>query len=87
MKFAWYDIVGTAGVATIIATYVLLQTERLRSDSLAYSAMNAAGATLIVLSLVFNFNFAAFVVEFFWIVISLYGIFRAIRRKVNKTEG
>lgn len=83
MNFAWYDIVGTAGVATIIVTYVLLQTERLRSDSLAYSALNAGGASLIVLSLFFNFNFAAFVVEFFWIVISLYGIFRAIRRKTN----
>lgn len=83
MNFAWYDIIGTIGVATIIATYILLQTERIRSEGLAYSALNAVGASLIVLSLCFNFNFAAFVVEFFWILISLYGIFRAVRRKAN----
>ncbi|MFN0141004.1 MAG: hypothetical protein ACKVQW_13080 [Pyrinomonadaceae bacterium] len=32
MSVAWYDILGTVGVAIIILTYVLLQIERLRSD-------------------------------------------------------
>ncbi|MEQ1605480.1 MAG: hypothetical protein ABL999_11495 [Pyrinomonadaceae bacterium] len=74
MSYAWYDILGTFGVAVIIITYVLLQSGRLRSEQLAYSLLNAAGASLIIVSLYFNFNFPAFIVEFFWLLISLFGI-------------
>ena len=74
MQYAWYDVVGTAGVGIIIGTYVFLQLEKIRSESLIYSLLNAAGASLIIVSLLFNFNFSAFIVEFFWVLISLYGI-------------
>lgn len=74
MQFAWYDVVGSIGVATIILTYVLLQTERIKSESLMYSALNGAGAGLICLSLVYDFNFSAFVVESLWVLISIYGV-------------
>ena len=74
MRFAWYDIIGSIGVATIILTYVLLQIERIKSDTLLYSILNAVGASLIIFSLFFNFNFSAFIVEFFWVLISVYGI-------------
>ncbi len=81
MSFAWYDILGTLGVAIIIVTYVLLQTERLRSDRLAYSLLNAIGAMLILISLYFSFNFPSFIVEFFWLVISLFGIGKYLLRR------
>jgi hypothetical protein len=74
MTFAWYNILGTVGVATIVVTYMLLQTGRLRSESLFYSLMNGLGAVLILISLYFEFNFPSFVVEFFWLLISLFGI-------------
>lgn len=74
MTYAWYDILGTVGVAVIILTYVLLQLERVRSDQLSYSVLNAVGALLILISLYFSFNFPSFVVEFFWLLISLFGI-------------
>ena len=74
MNFAWYDIVGSAGVGLIVLTYILLQTERLRSEQLSYSVLNAAGASLILISLYFDLNFPSLVVEFFWLLISLFGI-------------
>jgi hypothetical protein len=74
MSYAWYDILGTAGVAIIILTYVLLQMERIRSEQLAYSLLNAVGALLILVSLYYSFNFPSFIVEFFWRLISLFGI-------------
>ena len=74
MQFAWYDIVGTVGVSVIILTYVSLQIEKIKSDSLIYSLLNAFGASLIIISLIYNFNFSAFIVELFWILISLFGI-------------
>ena len=76
-----YDILGTVGVAIIILTYVLLQLERVRSDQLAYSVLNAAGALLILISLYYAFNFPSFVVEFFWLLISLFGIAKYLLRR------
>ena len=81
MTYAWHDILGTLGVAVIIVTYVLLQAERIRSDSLYYSLLNSIGASLIIVSLYFNFNFPAFIVEFFWLLISLFGIRKYLFRK------
>lgn len=78
---SWYDIVGTLGVAIIILTYVLLQIERVRSDQLIYSLLNAIGAALILVSLYFDFNFPSLVVEFFWLLISLFGIGKWLRRR------
>ncbi len=82
MQYAWYDFIGSVGVGIIIFTYVLLQTERLKSETLIYSTLNAIGASLIVFSLFFNFNFSAFIVEFFWILISLYGIAKYLRKRI-----
>lgn len=81
MSYEWYDIIGTVGVALIILIYVLLQLGRVRSDQLSYSLLNAIGASLILVSLYFSFNFPSFVVEFFWLVISLFGIGKYFTRK------
>lgn len=80
MTYAWYDILGTVGVAVIIVTYVLLQLGKVRSEQLLYSLLNAVGAMLILISLYFAFNFPSFVVEFFWLVISLFGIGKYLLR-------
>lgn len=84
MQHAWYDFVGIIGTGFIIVTYVLLQIERIRSASLLYSLLNAAGASLIIVSLIFNFNLSAFIVEFFWLLISLFGIGKSLRKNFRK---
>ena len=81
MTYAWYDILGTVGVAIIVLTYVLLQLERIRSDQLRYSLLNAAGALLILISLYYTFNLPSFIVEFFWLLISLFGIAKYLLRR------
>ena len=81
MQYAWYDVVGSIGVGLIILTYVALQLEKIRSNALAYSLLNATGASLILISLVYSFNFAAFIVEFFWVLISIYGIAKYFWKK------
>jgi len=79
----WYDIIGTLGVAIIVITYVLLQIERVRSDQLIYSLLNAIGASLILVSLYFDFNLPSVVVEFFWLLISMFGIGKYLTRRKN----
>ena len=81
MDFTFYDIIGSIGVGIIILTYVLLQTGQVKSEYLIYSVLNAVGASLIAFSLIFNFNFPAFIVELFWILISIYGITRYFLRR------
>ena len=81
MTYAWYDILGTLGVTLIILTYILLQLDRIRSEQLRYSLLNAAGASLILMSLYFSFNFPSFIVEFFWLLISLFGIGKFLVRR------
>jgi hypothetical protein len=78
---AWYDLAGSFGVGLIIAAFLLLQLERLSSNSLAYLLANALGAGLILVSLFFEFNLSAFLMEAFWLVISLLGLARRVRKE------
>ena len=78
--FEYHDVAGTTGVILIVVSYFLLQTGRMRSNSLTYSVSNAVGAALILFSLYFEFNVSAFLVEFFWLLISIVGIVRYFGR-------
>jgi len=71
---AWFDIIGTIGVALIILAYGAVQTRKMRSEQLSYSVMNLIGAAMILVSLRYSFNLASVVIEVFWILISLWGI-------------
>lgn len=84
------DLVGIAGASLIVAAYFLLQLKRLDPDSLLFSAVNGLGAAGILFSLIFDFNLSAFVIESFWLAISLYGVVRVWRlrrqRGLNATH-
>jgi len=81
MNYTIFDFVGNLGVALIIGAYLLLQLERIRSDNLWYSIANLVGAALIIISLIVNFNLSAFIIEAFWVAISLIGIWRYFVKK------
>ncbi len=76
MSYAINDLIGTLGVALIIGSYFLVQTRKLPATGLAYTLANALGAFCILISLYFEFNLAAFLVELFWLLISLVGLGR-----------
>lgn len=79
LHLEWYDLSGFVGVLLILLAYFGLQAGRMRGDGLVYQLMNLVGALLILLSLVYDFNLSAFVMEACWVAISLYGILRARR--------
>ena len=86
MTITWIDLIGFLGVLFIIVAYLLLQLNKLPSSSPIYSLMNALGALLIIISLLFDFNLSAFVVESFWFLISLLGLTRSlVSRRPAKT--
>jgi len=76
-----HDIVGTIGVLLIVSAYLLLQLERISSRDLSYSLTNAIGAALVLCSLYVDFNVSAALVEGFWLVISLYGVWSSLRAR------
>lgn len=84
MGYEWHDLIGNLGVFAILATYLALQMGRLDPRRITYSALNAIGAAFITISLLFEFNLSAFVVEVAWVLVSIYGMFRALKRpRVN----
>jgi len=84
MKYGWHDLLGIIGVVLIIATYMLLQLEKLSATSFLYSATNGLGASLILVSLIYEFNLSAFIIEAFWLLISTYGIVRYFSRNRSR---
>lgn len=81
MNYTIYDFFGNVGAGLIILMYLLQAMRKIRATQLSYSLWNAIGAALIAFSLCFNFNLSAFIIEFFWLLISLYGIIQGLRTK------
>jgi predicted membrane-bound spermidine synthase len=77
MEYHWYDFVGNIGVFLILLAYLLLQIGVLKGGSVNFSFLNLIGATLILVSLYFEFNLSAFLIEFFWLIISIIGIIKS----------
>ena len=86
MNYTLVDLIGNIGVVVLMITYLMLQLNKLSSDSLAYSVLNAVGASLIVVSLLFDFNLSALLMEVFWVLISFVGIYRYFRLKALRAE-
>jgi len=86
MSYGPLDLVGNVGVVVLMITYLMLQLNKLRSDELAYSLLNAIGASLIVISLLYDFNLSALLMEVFWVLISFVGIYRYFRQKALRSE-
>ena len=76
----WYDWLGSLGVLIIVAAYLWLQIGRIAGQNVVFSGANLFGSMLILVSLYFDFNFSAALIEIFWIVISLFGLVMGLRR-------
>jgi multidrug transporter EmrE-like cation transporter len=86
MNYGPLDLIGNIGVVVLMITYLMLQLNKLSSDALAYSVLNAIGASLIVISLLFDFNLSALLMEVFWVLISFVGIYRYFRLKSLRSQ-
>ena len=78
MDYSWFDLVGNVGVLLMVIAYLLLQLEKLSGTSVIYLLLNAVGAIMVMISLMLQFNLSAFLMEAFWLLISLYGLSRTL---------
>lgn len=83
MSYTLYDFLGNVGVFFIIISYLLLQLNKIKSSDVRYSLMNLIGASLVIISLIENFNMSALVIEVFWVGISVIGIIKFVLNKKN----
>lgn len=80
------DIIGIIGVFLIVLAYVLMQLGRMDPKKVTFSLLNAIGAILILISLIYDWNLASFVMEIIWITLSLYGAYQAWRLNSAKNN-
>lgn len=86
MEYGWYDLAGNIGVVLMVFAYLLLQAEKLSSRSLSYSMTNATGALLVIISLLYRFNLSAFLMEAFWLLISVFGLIKYMSRSAASKQ-
>ena len=86
MDYHWYDFVGNVGVFLILLAYFNLQLGKMNSQSAAFSLLNLCGALFVLISLIYDFNLSAFIIEGVWLIISFVGIVRIyLSKDVSKS--
>jgi predicted membrane protein len=81
-----YQWIGFFGMIFIVVAYLLLQTNKYTISSMPYQLLNLVGAILLLISLFVHFNLGSFIIEVFWIIITIYGIIINIKRKKKEKE-
>ncbi len=81
-----FQIIGFIGMVFVVLAYLLLQMGKINSNSLKFQFINLIGAILLLISLFVHFNLGSFIIEVFWIGITLYGIYKIYkeRKSTNK---
>lgn len=76
-----FQLIGFVGMIFIIWAYFILQVGKYSVDSIYYQLLNLIGAILLIISLFVHFNLGSFLIEIFWIVITLYGLYKSLKSK------
>ncbi|TRX56939.1 CBU_0592 family membrane protein [Thalassomonas sp. M1454] len=74
------DIIGMMGTVLVVLAFFLIQMNKIDPKSLNYNLLNLIGAILLLISLCINFNLASFVIEIFWIIASIVGLFNYFKK-------
>jgi len=81
-----YQWAGFVGMLFVVLAYLFLQMNKYTIRSLQYQLLNLIGAILLLISLFVHFNLGSFIIEVFWIIITVYGIVINLKDKNRKTE-
>lgn len=72
------DAAGVVGVVLILIAYAGATTGRLDARRTPALLLNLVGAGLILLSLAYDFNLSAFLMESAWALVALAGLVRVV---------
>ncbi|MGE3713406.1 MAG: hypothetical protein AB7F82_02605 [Alphaproteobacteria bacterium] len=75
-----FNTIGITGMACFLSAYYFLQKGSYRPDDYRYLILNLAGAVLIIVSLLWDWNLSAFLLEAAWFLITSWGLFKRWQR-------
>lgn len=76
--YDYSNSIGLVGVVLVLFAYLTLQLNKMSPHRLPYTSINLIGSILILVSLYYHMNLASFVIEVAWLVISLFGVIKAL---------
>lgn len=80
-------VLGLIGAALILGAYAGVQLKKLDPHKPKALLLNLSGASLVLVSLIFEFNLAAFLLEAAWVIIAVWGLFVWVRTKSHPKDG
>ena len=78
------DVAGLLGAALILLAFALVQARRLDPHKAAALLMNLFGPGLVMVSLAWRFNLAAFLLEAAWALVALWGLARLAAGRIRR---
>ena len=79
----FYNAVGMIGVVLYVGSYSALQLGKLDGNSIQYCLLNGGAASLVLISLFYDFNLASALIQTIWISVSLFGACKYWRNRMN----
>jgi hypothetical protein len=70
------DVTGWIGVVALLLAYGLVSTRRMEGDSVAYQALNAIGAALLIVNSFYYGAYPSVGINVIWIGIAVYALGR-----------
>lgn len=71
------NIIGWVGSAAVILAYVLVSTNRLRGDAVAYQVLNLIGGIFLAINTFYLGAYPSTIVNLMWIGIAVFALTRA----------
>lgn len=84
--YTWSDFVGNLGVALLVITYGMLQFDKIDAKGFWYSFNNIIVALLLLVNLYYKPNLSSIIIEIFWILLSVYGLYNWYVKKNEDTN-
>jgi len=78
------NVIGTIGTLFVCFAYYMNVTGKYKVDDLPYLSSNLFGAVLLLGSLFINFNLGSFIIELFWISISVIGLYHYFNKETKE---
>ena len=73
--------IGVIGMMCVVYAYLAIEKGWLDRNQRRFYLINLIGAILLTISLMFKFNLGSFMIEVFWIWISVAGLIRIKKEK------
>jgi predicted membrane protein len=84
IEMDFFQWLGFVGMLCIVFAYLLLQIGKYDIHSFAYQLLNLVGAIALIISLLVHFNLGSFLIEVFWIGITLYGMGKNLKKNLKR---